>query len=169
MSMSQNPENFDSLRLLLALKRHEQPPPGYFSDFSSQVITRIKLGDSGERGSVLEQVLWEAPWLQRLLSVFEAKPILAGVFGVAVCALVISGVVYSDRTDVPPIALIPVAEGASGPVEVAKVSAADHPLLKRAALETSSTNPVGVAAGPLFGELGKLRAQPASFSFPGRN
>jgi len=169
MSMSQSPENFDSLRRLLALKRHEQPPPGYFNHFSSQVIARIKLGESGERESVLEQLLWEAPWLQRLWAAFEAKPILAGVFGVAVCGLLITGVVCSDRTDVPPVALIPVGQAGSGSMEVATVSAADHPLLKPAALETSSMNPVGIADGPFFGDFGKLRAQPVSFSLPGRN
>jgi hypothetical protein len=170
MSMNQAPENFESLRRLLALKRHEQPPPRYFNDFSSQVIARIKLGESGESGPILDRLIWEAPWLQRIWAFFEAKPILSGAFGVAVCGLLISGVIYSDRTDVPPIGLIPVTERASGPVEVAGVSPADHPLLaKPATLEASSTNPVGVADDPFFGGLGKLQAQPASFTLPGRN
>jgi hypothetical protein len=58
--MSQDTENFQQLRRVLALKRYEQPPPGYFNDFSSQVIARIKLS---ERESALSlSVVWEAPW-----------------------------------------------------------------------------------------------------------
>ena len=170
MSMNQDPENFDSLRRLLALKRYEQPPPRFFSDFSTQVIARIERGEAAERGLALESLLWDAPWLQRILAAFEAKPVLAGVFGVAICTLLISGVIYSEQADVPPVALIPVAEGAPGPIEVATVSAADHPLMaKPSILETSSTNPVGAEGGPFFGGFGKLQAQPVSFTLPGHN
>jgi hypothetical protein len=170
--MSQDTENFEQLRRLLALKRHEQPPPGYFNDFSSQVIVRIKLGERGDGSILLENLLTEAPWLQRFWAAFEAKPVLAGVFGVAVCGLLISGVIYSDRTDVPPVDLMPVAEGNSGPMEVATVSAADHPLLaKPVAIEPSSTNPIAASGAEesLLGDIGKLRAETASFTLPGRN
>src|ERR1039458_1629385 len=87
VSMNQDSENFEQLRRLLALKRHEQPPPGYFTGFSSQVIARIKLGEKGEQGALFERLFGEAPWLQRIWAAFEAKPILAGVFAVAICGL----------------------------------------------------------------------------------
>jgi len=168
--MSQNTENFESLRHLLSLKRHEQPPPGYFNNFSSQVIARIKLGEVGEERAIPGRVIWEPPWLQRILAAFETKPILAGGFAVAVCGLLITGIIYSEKSDVQPVALIPVTESVSSPVEVANatavMTAANHPLLaKPAALDASSTSPI-TAEGPL---LGGLRAEPASFTFPGGN
>ena len=76
--MSQDTENFDSLRKLLALKRYELPPPGYFHNFSRQVIVRIKAGESGDAAG---GAFWDLGWLQRLWAALEAKPALAGGFG----------------------------------------------------------------------------------------
>src|SRR5712691_7763588 len=90
-------ENFDSLRRLLALKRHEVPPPGYFHDFSGHVIARIRAGERPDRSGFWESLSWEAPWLQRIWGAFETKPILAGVLGMAVCGMLVSGVVYSQK------------------------------------------------------------------------
>ncbi|PYJ05511.1 MAG: hypothetical protein DME25_08320, partial [Verrucomicrobia bacterium] len=83
-----NPESqdFTQLRRLLALKRHEQPPPGYFHDFSRQVVVRIRAGATGDPESAM---VWEVPWLRRLWAAFETKPILAGAFGVLVCGLLL--------------------------------------------------------------------------------
>jgi hypothetical protein len=102
MSMNQDSQDFEQLRRLLALKRYEQPPPGYFNDFSRQVIARIEAGDRAQEG-VLDRLFWEAPWLQRLWAAIETKPVLAGAFGVAVCALLVGGVLYSENTAVQPI------------------------------------------------------------------
>lgn len=173
MSMDPNTENFEQLRRLLALKRHEQPPPGYFNNFSGEVIARIKAGDRGEGGAFVERLLWEAPWLQRVWAALEAKPILAGFCGVAVCGLLISGVIYSDRADVPPVALVPVSDSGETPAAQPALAAADHPLLAKPAMlvEASSTSPIAGTPtdGPLLGDIAKLRAQPVSFSFPAGN
>jgi hypothetical protein len=168
--MNQDTENFEQLRRLLALKRHEQPPPGYFDRFSSQVIARIENGERGQRDEPIGRLLWEVPWLQRIWAAFEAKPMLAGVFGVAVCGLLITGVVYADRADVSSVALMPGTEAESAPTALANVSAADHPLLAKPVMfEPSSTSPIATAqtGESLLGDIGNLRAEHAAFSFPG--
>jgi hypothetical protein len=90
--MNPDSENFDSLQRLLALKRHEIPPPGYFDRFSRDVMARIKAGENG--GAVGSEI----SWFQRLLSIFDLKPVFAGAFGTAVCAFLISGVISSEQT-----------------------------------------------------------------------
>jgi hypothetical protein len=90
--MNPDSENFDSIRQLLALKRHEVPPPGYFDRFSRDVMARIKVGETG--GAVGA----DFSWFQRLLSMFDVKPVFAGAFGTAVCAFLISGVISSEQT-----------------------------------------------------------------------
>jgi len=171
--MSQDAEHFGQLRRLLALKRHEQPPPGYFHDFSQQVIIRIQAGESGEQAAFVERLLWEAPWLKQFWAALEAKPILAGVVGVALCGLLIGGMVYSDRADVPRLALLPT------PDQMANISAqttnavANNPLLASPGVldQDSSTSPLAAmpAEGPLLGDITRLRAQPVSLALPGGN
>jgi hypothetical protein len=89
--MNPDSENFDQLRKLLALKRHEVPPPGYFNSFSSKVVTRIEAGETTDKTG----------WAQRFWSFIEANPMLTGAFGAAVCAVAISGFVFSDEGQAP--------------------------------------------------------------------
>ena len=107
--MSQDTENFDSLRRLLAIKRHEQPPPGYFHSFSGEVIMRIK---AGERGEDAHGYIWQMGWLQRIWGAFEARPALAGALGLAACGLVVFGVISadSDKLDQQTVAPVPTTE-----------------------------------------------------------
>jgi hypothetical protein len=81
--MSENENDFDALRRLLALKRHEIPPPGYFDGFSDQVIARIR---SGERAV-------ELPWLLRFLQAFEARPAYPVAFASSLCMVLLFGIV----------------------------------------------------------------------------
>jgi hypothetical protein len=97
--MNPEQENFHDLRRLLALKRHEQPPPGYFNNFSSEVIHRIRGGETSSPDTLLERLDAEAPWLQRLWSFFTTKPALVGAFGAAVCAIVFGITLFSENSD----------------------------------------------------------------------
>jgi hypothetical protein len=94
--MNPEQENIQGLRRLLALKRHEQPPPGYFERFSGRVITRIQAGERAP-DSFWERFSFEANWLQQVWAAFETKPLLAGAFGATICALFTAGFVFSDR------------------------------------------------------------------------
>ena len=148
MSMNQDTENFDQLRRLLALKRHEQPPPGYFNNFSSQVIARIKLGDEVRIGLFVERLLWEAPWLQRIWAALEAKPILAGVLRCRRVRLADYGrdlLGQSGRAAGRPRAGRRIR--ASDSMEVATGSAAaDHPLLAKPAVLSRPPAPARLRA-----------------------
>lgn len=154
--MNSESENFDQLRKLLALKRHEQPPPGYFNHFSGDVIARIKAGDQAEDGPA---------WLRKLQSLFEAKPMLTGAFGAAVCALVISGVVFSDDVE----STASNVRGAAGGLNPTLGGGMDALALNQMpdnSRFTSSTNPVSPTLRSLF-DPPQLNAVPAGFGFPG--
>ena len=100
--MNPDPENFEALRRLLALKRHEQPPPGYFNGFSSSVIARIKAGERGEPDTVLQRLFGEQGWWQSLCASLQSRPGYAGAFGAIACTLLISGIVYSENSPALP-------------------------------------------------------------------
>ena len=92
--MKPEQEDFDQLRRLLKLKRYEQPPPRYFSGFSSQIVARIRAGEAGGREASFDS----ESWLVRLWALIEAKPMLPGAVGVAFCALLVFGAVYTETT-----------------------------------------------------------------------
>src|SRR5215831_15308486 len=96
--MSPVPDDFEQLRRVLALKRYEQPPPGYFYSFSRQVIVRIK---AGEVGNEIDTSVWSisvGTLFQRIWAALDARPVLAGAFGVAVCGFFVTGALISDST-----------------------------------------------------------------------
>ena len=138
--MNPDSENFDSLRQLLALKRHEVPPPGYFDRFSRDVMARIKSGDTGDEIGVRRS------WFNRFLRVFDVKPVFAGAFGTAVCAFLISGVISSEPSGAA------VASGAGdGLVPIADPTS---PM----ASNDPSTSSNSIASGSLFDQFQQAHA-----------
>lgn len=169
MSMSPEQENFESLRRLLALKRHEQPPPGYFNHFSSEVIARIRVERDGQvfEQSFLVRVLSGAPWLSRLWQGVEAKPAFAGVFGAAVCGLLVAGIVHSENsTTAPAVALLPLNSPepmvtAFAPEQRPSAILVDQPL----SASSLGAGSVPISSGSLFEELNRARANGSDRSF----
>jgi hypothetical protein len=85
--MSDNEQDFDALRRLLALKRHEVPPPGYFEDFSGNVIARIRADEAAAK----------LPWVLRFLQMFESRPAYPVVFASSLCMLLLYGIVSVEQ------------------------------------------------------------------------
>jgi len=162
--MNEHENNFESLRRLLVLKRHETPPPGYFNYFSRQVLQRIRAGDTGNSANWLNELFGQAPWLEKLLQAFDVKPVFASTFAGALCLLLFLGIIYAERTD---FTSPPLLQAATTAASLAAVS----PSLSQSADQmgiVSSTNPV-LSLQPvasLFGQQSSL-AQPVSFSLPG--
>ncbi len=86
--MDPETDNFDRLRKLLGLKRYEQPPPGFFRDFSAQVIARL------ERAQLAQSL----PWWQQL-GWFQLKPAYVCALGVAVFGLLLTGVMATGQLE----------------------------------------------------------------------
>jgi len=165
MSMSSEPENFEALRRLLVIKRHEQPPPGYFNDFSRQVISRIRADEAAAGESFLARLLQP---VQSLWTSFEAKPIVAGVFGVGVCSLLVIGLISSERVDGDPNGLVTTSETA--PINLANVPSQklSSTLFDRPVSDHSNTGLVSPAEGrsSIFDEIQRPHVQPVNFSAP---
>jgi hypothetical protein len=150
--MNPDSENFDSLRQLLALKRHEVPPPGYFNRLPRDIVARIKAGDTGN------QLGADLSWFQRLLNVFDVKPIFAGAFGTAVCAFLVSGVITSERTPAFAASTPETADPTiAGSIPTGAVAEPEYALGSNAA-----------PSGSLFDNIPSLRSTPVSY-FPGGN
>jgi hypothetical protein len=65
-----SPDNFDQLRKLLAVKRYEQPPPGYFNSFAEKLTARI------EAQSLAKPASWWRDCIAELLG----KPLIASTY-----------------------------------------------------------------------------------------
>ena len=77
----QNPDEFESLKKLLALKRHEEPPPGYFDRLPGEVRARIAHVQASPE-----------PWWRRWLASWDLSPALATSYAVVAVTLVLGGV-----------------------------------------------------------------------------
>jgi hypothetical protein len=84
--MKRETDEWDDVRRLLALKRHEQPPPGYFIDLPHQIMARLDQETPARSRSP-----WPG-WLNRL----ELRPILVGAYTVGVCGLLLLGISFSQ-------------------------------------------------------------------------
>ena len=143
--MNPSPEEFDRLRKLLTLKRHEPPPPGYFNHFSDKILARIEAEGLFIRNS----------WWQRLFPELDAKPVLACAYGLVIMGLLSIGAGVSQSLDTqetaapnlgrPWFAQAPASDAVlpvSVPVAQASLTGQTNP--------ASSVNPVISSGAPSF-------------------
>jgi hypothetical protein len=143
--MNTEPENFDQLRKLLALKKHEQPPPGYFNELPAKIWTRI------EKENITPSV-WSG-----FLSRFILRPTAAYGFALVVCATLIVGIGTSlnDNPQIQGGTPIVQQQNPEGLAPATPALAKD--LGAVASTNDSSTNPV--IPIPAF----QLQVQPVAF------
>jgi hypothetical protein len=79
--MNQSPDNFDALQKLLAVKRHESPPPGYFNRFAGRVMAQLEA----------EGGMQSPSWWQRWWEALSSPPVLALSYGAVIVGLVMLG------------------------------------------------------------------------------
>jgi hypothetical protein len=163
--MNENENNFEELKQLLKLKRHEIPPPGYFHHFSGNVIAGIR----AERDGTAKAPQAANNWLTRMMSVFETRPGLVGGFATSLVLLLVGGVVLTDHSD-SDSANIFTPNPATNPSSAMASSAMGSPAVNYASANTSggisiSTNPMtSLQPMPsLFGQANPL-FQSASFA-----
>ena len=157
--MNDNENNFEALRQLMALKRHEIPPPGYFHNFSRNVIQQIRSGQTGESAGWFERYLGQTPWAARLLQAFSMKPVFAGGFAGTLCMLLLFGIVYAERPDFTPQ---PVLQASVTPTALASVTRASLSQPAEQIGIASATPMLGLEpGGSAFGQENPL-AQPVS-------
>jgi len=162
--MIEHENDFESLRRLLALKRHEVPPPGYFNQFSDLVVQRIRSGNQASRYS--EESLEQVPWLAKLLQLLNGKPVFAGGFAGALCLALFLGMIYADRPDLAPEPLLPASANTTSFAALSPAAALSQSASPIGIV--SSTNPV-LSIQPIAGNFGQPNplAQPVGFTIPG--
>lgn len=125
-------EQFTQLKRLLALKRHEQPPPGYFDRLPRQIIAGIE----AER-------VPQGNWLVRFWSALKEKPAFGGALALGTCALIIGGVFLAGEMDE--------TANQNGNIATASRTNLQTPLVAQLAeTDNSSTNPIMTAQPPPF-------------------
>jgi hypothetical protein len=167
--MNENENNFESLKRLLAFKKREIPPPGYFNNFSSQVLSRIRAGEAREPVTAAERLFSEAPWLLKFLQIFEAKPAYTGSFALALCLVLVFGIVFAERPDYSASQPLVTTQVADNSTPLGSVSQASpiSPAVGQIMLAPDNTNPASSLqpVASLFGQQDSL-AQQASFTIP---
>ena len=166
--MSDTKNNFRELKGLLKLKRHEIPPPGYFNQFSGDVVSRIRAGESDNQG-FMERVRSEWPFLANVMGLFAIRPGLIGGLATSACLLLVVSVLWADRSEssstdgTAGIAQAQTAQSVpdANPTFVAQAA----PLAPPDAGISISTNPMGSLqpAATLFGSQQNPLFQQAAF------
>lgn len=139
--MENENENFDKLKTLLTLKRHELPPPGYFNKLPREVVSRIRAERAANNMDAMTKLKVEAPWLMKFWLTLQGKPIFAVSFGTAVCALMLAAIFFAEKPPTQPSLVgsptAPAIPLVGGTAEGATLAVGEKPIL----VATNQTQP----------------------------
>lgn len=152
--MSNRPDEFAQLRRLLAAKKQEQPPPGYFEHFSERVIRRIEHDDPMEENS-----RWQ--WFLGFLS---AKPVLACAYGGFVAATLLIGFRVSERLDPAPALHAETLPWLASTGEVASVFSSRPPVVLSGSSFAIMRSPLPPNGATFAARVNELALEPVSFA-----
>jgi hypothetical protein len=156
-SMNSDPDDFEALRKLMTLKRHEQPPPGYFSRLPDKIAARLER-EGGQPG------FWE-----KILAGLTFRPAFAYSFALAAFGALTFSVIFSVRTQPQESAQTPPGSGwRAGAPDEALASQVDSLQPLHVANWMGSTNPSGAALAlpSLFDSSARRRTVPVSYASP---
>ncbi len=148
--MNSEREDFETLRQLLALKRHEVPPPRYFSELPGQIRARIEREPAA------------LSFWARIFPSVRLSPAVAYSFGLLACATLFFGVAYSLKTAPDQTAVRPIVDE-NWPTASSKLASENPRVLNLAPSQLillASTNPVmDAGALPSLFDSPQLRMQ----------
>jgi hypothetical protein len=153
-SSNQDPEGFETVRKALALKKYEQPPPGYFNRLPNQIMARIEAGEGQTK-------FWE-----RFIPSFTLRPAMAYGFGLAMCGAVVMGVYYTSNTQVANTTSPMTASSMTASQQVILTAPASAPTLaSHNEVSVNSTNPVTQQPSLFPSQVGQgLQTAPAGYT-----
>jgi hypothetical protein len=152
-SMDQEPKPEFKIERIIALKRYEQPPPGYFHLLPDRIIHRIEHGEG-------RSTFWERWWPS-----IRVRPGLAYSLGLAVCGTLTIAVYCAPKNDMA--AAMRESPPGSQWAAVADESASPPDTALSGSRWLGSTNPVmAPRSGDLLFKNTEARAIPVSLFQP---
>lgn len=160
--MKDQSQDFEQLRRLLALKRHEVPPPGYFADFSSRVIDRIECEGAPSNDGLLAG----------LFSLFKVRPAISASFCLASVLVLLAATTLFEKSPAGNSAKMPTIQSRFARSPEPAVLAPASATVFVTNLEPSNfaldmappVKPLPPRTNTLFGSPDYLRVEPVSFN-----
>ncbi|MDB6055760.1 MAG: hypothetical protein JWN25_3283 [Verrucomicrobiales bacterium] len=146
-------QQFTSLKAIMALKKHEQPPPGFFNRLPGNIISQIQKENSARK-----------TWVEKLQD-FLVRPAIALSFGMAAFGGVIAGVLYGFQNAGSPQASIPLANG-SFASSFPRSAMPQSGLSAFSVLAVGGSNSMFSSESP-SGLFNNSRVQPVKFNYVG--
>ncbi len=143
--METAPPDFTRLQKLLALKRHEQPPPGYLDRLPGQITARLRA----------DQAATPEPWWRQLLASFHTKPAWAIAFSFLALGALTTGILLAPGLQKDSD---PEATGDNTPATVAagETGQSSNPVALQLPLDNAATLSNSAAPPGLFSPSGQV-------------